>query len=730
MASTDSFPRHSARTQRFTLGAPRDLTVAADGALVAFLRTAGPEDPVTALWVLDLPGGSERCVADPRALVAGDDADLPAAERARRERARESAAGITAYATDATHRVAVAALAGQLVVADLRAGTARRAEVPGPVVDPRVDPTGRRVSWVRGRALWVAELDDETSARPLVEEPGPDVSWGVAEFIAAEEMDRHRGHWWAPEGTALLVARVDQAPVPRWWIADPAQPDQAPTEVAYPAAGTTNADVSAWIVHLDGSRTGVEWDRDAWPYLAQAGWDDHGPLVTLHPRDQGALQVRAVDPLTGATTSLWEDADEAWVERVPGTPARLADGRLVVGADRDGTRRLLVAGDPVTPTELHVRAVAHVGVDAVVFTANPVDDATVLDVWCWEAAGPGGGESGASGDAAGVACAGRLTRVTRRAGLAERADEGGPAGGVHGAVAGGDLVVIRRSCLDRWGTTATVHRLDGELSELATITSHAAQPARLPEVSIRQVGSRRLATALLLPEGAGPDEKLPVLLDPYGGPHAQRVVRAQAAYGTSQWFADQGYAVVVVDGRGTPGRGSAWERAIRFDLAGPVLEDQLDALAALADQEPRLDLSRVAIRGWSFGGYLAALAVLRRPDAVHAAIAGAPVTEWRLYDTFYTERYLGHPDEHPEAYDRSSLLPGAARLERPLLLVHGLADDNVVAAHTLQLSARLLSSGRPHAVLPLTGVTHMASQEDVAENLLLVQLDFLRRTIG
>lgn len=746
MATTDSFPRHSARTQRFTLGAPRDLTVAADGSLIAFLRSAGPEDPVTALWAMDLPAGTERCVADPKVLLADGDADLPAAERARRERARESAAGITAYATDADHRVAVAAMAGQLVVADLRAGTARLVEVPGPVVDPRVDPTGRRVSWVRARALWIAELDDETSARPLVEEPDPDVSWGSAEFIAAEEMDRHRGHWWAPDGAALLVARVDEGPVPRWWIADPAQPGQAPTEVAYPAAGTSDADVSAWVVHLDGSRTEVGWDRAAWPYLAQAGWDDHGPFVALHPRDQGAIEVRAVDPVTGATTTLWEDHDEAWVERMAGTPARLADGRLVVGADRDGARRLVVDGALVSPTDLHVRAVAHVEGGAVLFTANPVDDATVLDVWRWEAPAPDRGEpgegalggaadgadepGGLGAAAAGPALPGRLARLTRRPGRAPREDEGGNAGGVHGAAAGGDIVVLRRSCLERWGATVTVHRLDDELTELATIASHAAQPARLPEVSIRHVGSRRLATALVLPEGAGPDERLPVLLDPYGGPHAQRVVRAQAAYGTSQWFADQGYAVVVVDGRGTPGRGSDWERGVRFDLAAPVLEDQLDALAALAEEEPRLDLSRVAIRGWSFGGYLAALAVLRRPDAVHAAIAGAPVTEWRLYDTFYTERYLGHPDEHPEAYDRSSLLPEAARLERPLLLVHGLADDNVVAAHTLQLSSRLLSAGRPHEVLPLTGVTHMASQEDVAENLLLLQLDFLRRTIG
>jgi dipeptidyl-peptidase-4 len=689
MPRTDSFPRQSARTQRFTLGAPRDVTVAPDGALVTFLRSSGPEDPVTALWALSLPDGGERCIADPRALLADADGDLPPEERARRERARESAAGITAYATDRHHRVAVAALAGRLVVADLRAGTARLVDVPGPVIDPRPDPTGARVAWVRGRALWAADLDDPATARVIAEEADPLVRWGVAEFAAAEELDRHRGYWWAPDGTALLAARVDDSPVQRWWIADPAHPEQAPTEVAYPAAGTANSDVSAWLLGLDGARREVSWDRAAWPYLAQGGWDDHGPLITLLARDQRSIEIHAVDVSTGSLERLWADADAAWVERAPGTPDRLADGRLVVCADRAGTRRLVVGGEPVTPEDLHVRGVSHVGDAVVLFTANPIDDATVLDVWRWSSDG--------------------LERLTA-------------GDGVHSGVAGGGAVVVRRSTLERTGATTTV--LGGP-----TLADHSATPLVDPNVTIRHLGPRRLATALLLPRDHADDGPLPVLLDPYGGPHAQRVVRARAAHLSSQWFADQGFAVVVVDGRGTPGRGSDWERAIQGDLAAPVLEDQLDALALLAAEEPRLDLSRVAIRGWSFGGYLAALAVLRRPDTVHAAIAGAPVTDWHLYDTAYTERYLGLPAEHPEAYERSSVLADAARLERPLLLVHGLADDNVVSAHTLQLSAALLAAGRPHRVLPLTGVTHMASQEAVAENLLLLQLDFLREAL-
>ena len=230
--------------------------------------------------------------------------------------------------------------------------------------------------------------------------------------------------------------------------------------------------------------------------------------------------------------------------------------------------------------------------------------------------------------------------------------------------------------------------------------------------------------ACCCPEGHDGHSPLPVLMDPYGGPHFQRVMQNRARWNESQWLADQGFAVIVADGRGTPGRGLGWARAVSRDLAGPVLEDQVDALHGVAALHQFLDLTRVAIRGWSFGGYLAALAVLRRPDVFHVAVAGAPVTEWRLYDTHYTERYLGvDPDgTDREAYDRSSVLPEAAELSRPLLIIHGLADDNVVVANTLQLSQRLTEAGRLHSVLPLSGITHMTPQETVAEHLVTVQL--------
>jgi dipeptidyl-peptidase-4 len=196
-----------------------------------------------------------------------------------------------------------------------------------------------------------------------------------------------------------------------------------------------------------------------------------------------------------------------------------------------------------------------------------------------------------------------------------------------------------------------------------------------------------------------------------------------------QWFADHGFAVLVVDGRGVDGRGPGWDREMKFDFA-VALEDQVDALHAAAERLGFLDLSRVGIRGWSFGGLLAGMAILRRPDVFHAAVVGAPVTDQRLYDTYYTERYLGHPDEHPEAYRRSSILPDAPKLERPALLIHGLADDNVFVTHTLRLSAALFEAGRQHELVLIPNATHMTRSEAVTENLLRVQLDFLKRSLG
>lgn len=690
---SDLFPRQSARTRRFTLGRPRDVAVAGDGSRVVYLRSQHAEDPLNCLWSLELPTFNERQLADPRTLLAAVEEELPSEERARRERRRESAGGIVAFAGDHDLATVTFALAGRLLLVDVESGEVRELPAAGPVFDPRPDVTGQRVAYVSGGALYVIDCNGR-DGRLLAGED--DVSWGLAEFVAAEEMGRTRGFWWGPDASRLAVARVEESMVPRWHIANPVDPALHPQTVSYPAAGTTNAEVTLWVVEtgLGGAEPQpIVWEREAFPYLARVRWGSDGPLTLLvQSRDQREARVLVVDQDTGQTEAVQVQVDPAWVELVDGSPAWLPDGKLVTTIDRDDTRRLAFDGVPVTPPGLQVRRVLHTdAAGALVAVSQEPTEVHVVRV-------PSHG--------------GAIEWLTAET-------------GVHGAMAGGDVVIVSSSTLQGMDTRLVVHR---EGRAVATLPSLAATPLITPRVRFHQLGQRHLRAALLMPSTVeGP---LPVLLDPYGGPHAQRVVRALGAYLTSQWFAEQGFAVLVVDGRGTPGRGPGWERAVHLDLAGPVLEDQVDGLLAAAELEPRLDLDRVAIRGWSFGGYLAALAVLRRPDLFHAAVAGAPVTDWTLYDTHYTERYLGHPHRESDAYRRSSLIGDAHRLERPLLLIHGLGDDNVVAAHSLMLSRALLEAARPHGFLPLSGVTHMTSQEVVAESLMLLELAFLQDALG
>jgi len=698
--SSDTFPRQYARTQRFTVGAPRSFAVAPDGSRVVFLRSRGGRDRANLLWTLDTAGGEERIAADPEVLLGGGEEQLSAAERARRERSREGSAGIVGFTLDGAGRQAAFALSGRLFLTDLVAGTTRELPAAGPLVDPRLSPDGAHVGYANTAGeLRISRADgteDRALAGPADGESG--VTWGQAEFIAQEEMSRDRGYWWAPDGGRLLAARVDDTPVQRWWIADPANPASTPAEVGYPAAGTPNAEVSLWLLGLDGARLEVRWDRAAFPYLARVHWSAGGPpLLLVQARDQRRQQIRTVDPASGETALLVEETDPVWHDLFAGVPAWTPDGELLRISDEGGVRALLVGDRAVTGAELHVRSVFGTAGDAVLFAASAGEaDPERPPGWIGLfAAGQGGVRP-----------------------FAEIGD------GAASAVCGGGVTVLATTSAERPGTRVRVLRDDKVIAEIA---SYAETPLLTARPLFRFAGERRIPCAVFLPTGydADRDGLLPVLMDPYGGPHGQRVVQAHNPHLTSQWFADQGFAVVVADGRGTPGRSPAWEKAIAFDFAGVTLDDQVEALHGLAAEFP-LDLDRVGIRGWSYGGYLAALAVLRRPDVFHAAVSGAPVTDMRLYDTHYTERYLGHPDERPEVYEANSLIADAPKLERPLMIVHGLADDNVVAAHTLRLSSALLAAGRPHTVLPLSGVTHMTPQEQVAENLLLLQVRFLR----
>lgn len=682
---SDTFPRQYARTQRLSLGEPRSFAVAPDGSRVIFIRSHSGSDAVNTLWSLDTATGVERELLDPRTLNT-DLSELTAAELRQRERAREGASGVTSYACNRDTTLAVTVLGGSIVLIDLLSGDIKMPPIEPGVFDVRLSPDGTIISYLRGTSLCVASLAG--GERVIASDPNEAISWGNAEFIAAEEMGRFRGYWWSPDSQSIAACCVDVTPINVWHIADPAHPELPATEHRYPAAGTANASVSLHIISVaTATATPVELSGN-WEYLNTVSWNSAGLIAQTQTRDQKQIDIHSIDPGTGKATVIFSDTDEAWVELVSGVPALQQDGTLVTCADRDGARRLLVNGSAVTPTTMQVRSVVSTG-DSIMFMANDISTPWELDAWAYRN--------------------GSLEQITHSHGVTS----------VSGSRS---CYVSRISTLDTERAQFTVHTA----TAAHNIASLAETSLVQPNVRIMSVGPRGIPVAILLPRD-GLSTKLPVLFDPYGGPHAQRVVASRAAYNSSQWFADQGFVVVIVDNTGTPGKGSAWERGVINDLADPVLDDQVEILRDLQDLEPRADTSRVGIRGWSFGGYLAALAVMRRSDLFHAGVAGAPVTDWRLYDTHYTERYLGNPSIDASAYEATSLFNDAEHLQQPLLLIHGLADDNVVAAHTLQLSSALLAAGKPHEVLPLSGVTHMTPQEVVAENLLLHQLEFLQR---
>ena len=687
----DEFPRQVARTRGFTLGVPRTFTVSPDGERVVFLRTKTGDDPVSCLWVFDVEGAKERLVFDPGAEEA--EQELTEAEIARRERARERSSGVTAYATDEAVRRAVFVVGGRMFLADLVEGSATELSSPGAVDDPRLDPAGERIAFVVEGALHVRDVDG--GVRELAVPDAPDTFWGLPEFVAAEEMERRRGHWWSPDGRHLAAAHVDERDVLLWHISDPTDPAAEPRGIRYPQAGTTDATVSLWVFDVEtGDRTRVRWDAERFPYLARVSWDEDPLTILVQTRDQRAVQLLEVDVATGAVNVVSDTSDPQWIELFEDVPTRLADGRVVdvIAEPEMDAYTLTVGGDLVTPPGLQIRDVlsAH---DGVLFRASE-DDPAVIHLWRWSPAeGP--------------------VRLSEEP-------------GVHSGREGGN-VLVRTSATETQVRSASTVIRGGE--PVGVIENVSEEPVVRPEPQFLRLGERELSAALFLPRGREPEEPLPVLVDPYGYPRGARVLKSAGAHLVSQWFADNGFAVLVVDGRGVDGRGPAWDRMVYRDFS-LVLDDQVDALHAAAERFRFLDLERVGIRGWSGGGVLAAMAVLRRPDVFHAGVVGAPVTDARLYDTHYMERYLGLPQEEPEAYRRSSPLVDAPSLSRPMLLIHGLADDNVFVANTLRLSAALFEAGKRHELVLIPNATHFTRSAALTENLLRVQLDFLLRSLG
>lgn len=806
------FPRKKARTLRFSCGAPRSARVIADGSRALFLRSDRSEDTVTSLWmsVIDENGNaSEMLLADPRTLLADADAeDVPAEERARRERAREGGSGIVGYSIDASGNRVTFTINGQLFLTDIAVGVTRAIAIEEdelkPVLNPRISPDGQHVMYTTGTYLVNVDLADTAfdtafgdddceigDAISVVASIPQDGEWkiGLAEFAAGEEMDRYDGFWWSPDSKYVLFETYDESPEPIWHLSDPANPANPARSNRYPQALTANANVRLTLLELgfdnDNCCYGaianeVQWDHETYEYLAAVSWTSgHEPIILVQDRLQQHDQVLAIhvgEPIAtmrdaengftddegdqvetfsiaipeyaegerpGSTRVLEKHSNAYWLDLIHGTPAFTPNGRLICAMnDMDAdTNRLTVDGVPFTPAGLQVREVLNVTDDDVLCvvqrTPELLSDDSLPFLWQSNAAD----HDARSFDVVSIRYDGTWEPLTYAPGQWTMSRAG------NGCVVTGrgmdDATVQMQHCMNI--VTTDENGTDVASMVVSPIENHAETPGFTPNVHFTRLGERGLYTAIVLPSASSEyahADTLPVLMKPYGGPGFQQVVENQSFYWDAQWWADQGYIVVTADGRGTTGRGPKWDRAIYETMKSVTLEDQVDAvralpeaLATLAAQEnkessettiPQPDLNRVAMIGWSYGGFLSALAVLEAPETFAAACAGAPPTDWTLYDTHYTERYLGLD---PAVYERNSIISDAPQLNRPLMLIHGFADDNVTIAHSLRLSQALMAAGRKHTFLPLTGITHMTNDETVAENLLILQRDFLAEAL-
>ena len=784
----------------------------ADGSRALFLRSDGPEDTVTSLWmsVIDENGNaSEMLLADSRTLLADADAeDVPAEERARRERAREGGSGIVGYSTDASGNRVTFTINGQLFLTDIAAGVTRAIAIEEdelkPVLNPRISPDGQHVMYTTGTYLVNVDLADTAfdtasgdddceigDAISVVASIPQDGEWkiGLAEFAAGEEMDRYDGFWWSPDSKYVLFETYDESPEPIWHLSDPANPANPARSNRYPQALTANANVRLTLLELgfdsDNCCYGaianeVQWDHETYEYLAAVSWTSgHEPIILVQDRLQQHDQVLAIrvgEPIAtmrdaengftddegdqvetfsiaipeyaegerpGSTRVLEEHGNAYWLDLIHGTPAFTPNGRLICAMnDMDAdTNRLTANGMPFTPAGLQVREVLDVTDDDVLCvvqrTPEILPESDLPFLWQSNAAD----HDARSFDVVSIHYDGTWEPLTYVPGQWTMSRAG------NGCVVTGrgmdDATVQMQHCMNI--STTDENGTDVASMVVAPIENHAETPGFTPNVHFTRLGERGLYTAIVLPSASSEyahADTLPVLMKPYGGPGFQQVVESQSFYWDAQWWADQGYIVVTADGRGTTGRGPKWDRAIYETMKSVTLEDQVDAvralpkaLATLAAQEnkespetaiPQPDLNRVAMIGWSYGGFLSALAVLEAPETFAAACAGAPPTDWTLYDTHYTERYLGLD---PAVYERNSIIADAPQLDRPLMLIHGFADDNVTIAHSLRLSQALMAAGRKHTFLPLTGITHMTNDETVAENLLILQRDFLAEAL-
>jgi len=692
---------------------PRKLTLSPDGKFVTLLRNRAEEKERFDLWAMDTRTGQWRMLVDSKKLGTG--AELSEAEKMQRERARIGGTrGIVSYDWSADSQSVLVPLEGELYLARLDGRVQKLAAAAGPKLNAVISPSGRFASYVQDQNLVVMDLASGTPKR-VTEDGAGTVHWGEAEFVAQEEMDRSTGYWWSRDDSRIAVERFDEAPVGVVTRAAIGAEGTSIYQQRYPKAGTANALVELHVMRADGSaKVKVDLGRDADIYLARVDWSRDGETlyVQRQNRDQTLLDLLAVDPATGKSSVLFSEKSGAksWVN-LSNALTPLDDGSLIWWSERDGHGHLyrfakdkwtqLTKGDwEVTPDVVGVDQAA----GRVFFLGNKDG---VLERHLY---------------ATSYRKAGAVTRLTE-------------AGWWNSAVMdpAGTRAIVTRSNMDQ---PSQVYLADASGKRIAWVNENAVTAADHPYHPYLASHHERSFGTIKGPDGTElhwemispkrePGKRYPVFFQHYGGPHAQTVSKAWGG-ALQQYIVDRGYIWFQIDNRGSANRGKAYEDAIWHAMGSVEVEDQI-AGANYVKTLDFVDPAKIVTYGWSYGGYMTLKMLEAAPGVFAAGVAGAPVSKWELYDTHYTERYMGDPTKVADAYRRSDTITEAAKIKDPLLLVHGMADDNVVLEHSTAMAATLQQQKVPFEMMFYPGQTHKVGGPGVSEHLWTTILDFLDR---
>jgi dipeptidyl-peptidase-4 len=674
---------------------PREPKLSPDGRFVTLLKNRPDDKDRYDLWAIDTATGAERMLVDSKKIGTGG--AISEEEKMRRERARIAGTkGITDYGWAPDSQSILVPIDGDLYLAALDGSVRRLTETAATEIDPKVSETGRYLSFLRDRNLYV--MDAATGQeRALTSDGGKTLSWGAAEFVAQEELGRDTGYWWSPDDRYLAVARVDESPVA---IVKRAAIGASGTELIeqrYPAAGTKNAIVDLYIMTPDGqSRVKADLGGDPDHYLARVDWARDGKSLYVQrlSRDQKRLDMLRIDPANGHSSLLFSETSPTWVNLTENFKT-LGDGSLVWSSERSGFSHLYrwKAGKwtPLTHGLWAVEKVAGVDEKAKrVYFTGTVETPIEQQLYWVNYERPGA-----------------PVRVTE-------------SGWYNNAVMdkGATHALISRSNTSQPSQTYLADSGGKRLAwveQNALNTSHPYAPYLDSHVkptfgSIAGPDGTKLYYRLYSPPlQAG--KKYPVFFYVYGGPHGQQVT--DGWYGQlplHEALVDQGWIVFTIDNRGTNRRGTKFEDAVYRSMGEAEVTDQLAGVEWLKRQ-PFVDSTKMAVMGWSYGGYMTLKLLEKAPGVFAAGVAVAPVTKWELYDTAYTERYLGNPANDPKPYQSSDALDDAVKIRDPLLLVHGMSDDNVVFQNSTELYARLQQGKRPFEMMVYPGATHAIAGE-------------------